>query len=116
MCPSYMVTLEEEHSTRGRANLLRLAMTGVLPQDELTGDRLYEALDLCVECKACKSECPTGVDMAKLKYEVLAQRNKEHGMPLRARLFANIATLARLTSPFGADRQRRCRRRRRCAR
>ena len=75
MCPSYMVTHEEEHSTRGRANLLRLAFSGALPHEELTGDRLFEALDLCVECKACAAECPTGVDMAKLKYEVLAQRN-----------------------------------------
>ena len=77
-------------------------MTGVLPQDALAGERLHEALDLCVECKACKAECPTGVDMAKIKYEVLAQRNKEHGTPLRAKLFANIATLAKLTSPFAS--------------
>jgi FAD/FMN-containing dehydrogenase/Fe-S oxidoreductase len=101
MCPSYMVTLEEEHSTRGRANLLRLSMSGALPQSELTGDRMFDALDLCVECKACKSECPTGVDMAKLKYEVLAQRNKAHGVPLRARMFANIALISKLTAPFG---------------
>jgi FAD/FMN-containing dehydrogenase/Fe-S oxidoreductase len=102
MCPSYMVTREEEHSTRGRANLLRLTFAGTLPHSELTGDRLFEALDLCVECKACKNECPSGVDMAKLKYEVLAQRNQARGVPLRARLFAHIALLSRLTSPFGA--------------
>jgi len=101
MCPSYMVTLEEEHSTRGRANLLRLAMSGALPREELTGDRLFEALDLCVECKACKSECPTGVDMAKIKYEVLAQRNELKGVPLRARLFAQINAVSRYTSPVG---------------
>ncbi|HLF76872.1 MAG TPA: FAD-linked oxidase C-terminal domain-containing protein [Dehalococcoidia bacterium] len=101
MCPSYMVTQEEEHSTRGRANLLRLTMSGALPQSELTGDRMFDALDLCVECKACKSECPTGVDMAKLKYEVLAQRNKAQGVPLRARVFANIAMVSKLTAPFG---------------
>ncbi|HWO73218.1 MAG TPA: FAD-linked oxidase C-terminal domain-containing protein, partial [Dehalococcoidia bacterium] len=100
MCPSFMVTREEEHSTRGRANLLRYAFAGTLPHAELTGDRLFEALDLCVECKACKSECPSGVDMAKLKYEVLAQRNLARGVPLRARLFAHISTLARLTAPF----------------
>jgi FAD/FMN-containing dehydrogenase/Fe-S oxidoreductase len=98
MCPSYMATLDEEHSTRGRANLLRLAFSGVLPREELTGDRIHQALDLCVECKACKAECPSGVDMAKLKYEVLAQRHKAHGTPLRARAFANIATLARIGS------------------
>ena len=102
MCPSYMVTREEEHSTRGRANLLRLTLSGALPKDELTGDRLYDALDLCVECKACKAECPTGVDMAKLKYEVLAQRHQAHGVPLRARLFAQINTVSKLTAPFGA--------------
>jgi FAD/FMN-containing dehydrogenase/Fe-S oxidoreductase len=101
MCPSYMVTLEEEHSTRGRANLLRLAMSGTLPQEELTSDRMHDALDLCVECKACKSECPTGVDMAKIKYEVLAQRFAQQGVPLRARLFAQINTMSRLTQPFG---------------
>lgn len=96
MCPSFMVTGEEEHSTRGRANLLRLSFAGVLPPGSLTGDRLYEALDLCVECKACKSECPSGVDLAKLKYEVLAQRNRERGVPMRSRLFAHIALLSRL--------------------
>jgi FAD/FMN-containing dehydrogenase/Fe-S oxidoreductase len=101
MCPSFMVTREEEHSTRGRANLLRLTMSGVLPQEDLTGDRMFEALDLCVECKACKSECPTGVDMAKIKYEVLAQRQEAKGVPLRARLFAQINTMSRLTQPVG---------------
>jgi Fe-S oxidoreductase len=101
MCPSYMVTLEEEHSTRGRANLLRLVFSGALPHEELTGDRLHDALDLCVECKACAVECPTGVDMAKLKYEVLAQRNAAKGVPLRARAFANINTISQLTAPFG---------------
>ena len=98
MCPSYMVTLDEEHSTRGRANLLRQVLNGALPREELTGERLFEALDLCVECKACKSECPSGVDMAKLKYELLAQRYDEHGVPLRARAFAHINLLSRLGS------------------
>ena len=98
MCPSYMVTLEEEHSTRGRANLLRQALNGVIPAEELAGDRIQEALDLCVECKACKSECPSGVDMAKLKYEVLTKHYEEHGLPLRSRMFGRIATL----SAFGS--------------
>jgi FAD/FMN-containing dehydrogenase/Fe-S oxidoreductase len=102
MCPSFMVTREEEHSTRGRANLLRLTFSGALPHDELHGDRLFEALDLCVECKACKAECPSGVDMAKLKYEVLAQRNQALGVPVRARVFANINLLSRLAAPFGS--------------
>jgi FAD/FMN-containing dehydrogenase/Fe-S oxidoreductase len=99
MCPSYMVTLDEEHSTRGRANLLRQALNGVIPAEELSGHRMQEALDLCVECKACKSECPSGVDMAKLKYEVLTKHHEAHGTPLRARLFGRIATLSRLGSP-----------------
>ncbi|HXH22349.1 MAG TPA: FAD-linked oxidase C-terminal domain-containing protein [Dehalococcoidia bacterium] len=98
MCPSYMVTLDEEHSTRGRANLLRLAMSGVLPPSELTGDAIHEALDLCVECKACRAECPSGVDLAKLKYEVLAQRLRARGVPLRSRLFAEIAALSAAAS------------------
>jgi Fe-S oxidoreductase len=94
MCPSYMVTREEEHSTRGRANLLRAAMSGMLPADA-AGDRLYDALDLCLECKGCKAECPANVDMAKLKYELLARYHASHGYPLRARVFAGIQSLNR---------------------
>jgi FAD/FMN-containing dehydrogenase/Fe-S oxidoreductase len=93
MCPSYMVTLEEEHSTRGRANALREALSGRLPKEELTSPRMYEVLDLCLECKGCKAECPINVDMAKLKYEFLAHYYEAHGTPLRARLFANIERL-----------------------
>jgi Fe-S oxidoreductase len=93
MCPSYMVTLEEEHSTRGRANALREALSGRLPKEALTSPRMYEVLDLCLECKGCKAECPINVDMAKLKYEFLAHYYTAHGMPLRARLFANIERL-----------------------
>ena len=95
MCPSYMVTKDEEHSTRGRANLLRQALNGTLPAQELTGERIHAALDLCVECKACKSECPSGVDMAKLKYEVLTKYHEAHGVPWRARAFAHINALSR---------------------
>ncbi|MDA1147727.1 MAG: FAD-binding protein, partial [Chloroflexi bacterium] len=101
MCPSYMVTLDEEHSTRGRANLLRQALNGVLPAEELAGERIQEALDLCVECKACKSECPSGVDMAKLKYEVLTKHHEAHGLPLRSRMFGRIATMSALGSRVG---------------
>jgi len=100
MCPSYMVTREEEHSTRGRANLLRAVLSGALPAAELTGRRLYEALDLCLECKGCKGECPANVDMAKLKYEFLAGYHEANGLPLRARLFAHVRTLNRLGSPL----------------
>src|SRR4051794_7315042 len=71
MCPSYMVTRDEEHTTRGRANALRLVMSGALPADGLANETLREALDLCLQCKACKSECPSNVDMAKLKAEFL---------------------------------------------
>jgi len=101
MCPSFMVTHDEEHSTRGRANLLRQALNGALPRSELTGDRIAEALDLCLECKACKSECPSGVDMAKLKYEVMTQRHREHGLPLRDRVFGRIGTFNRLARRLG---------------
>ena len=100
MCPSYMVTLDEEHSTRGRANALRAAINGHLPADALTSPRMYEVFDLCLECKGCKAECPSNVDMAKLKYEFLAQYYARHGTPLRARLFANIEMLNRLGCAF----------------
>ncbi|MXW25573.1 MAG: FAD-binding oxidoreductase, partial [Dehalococcoidia bacterium] len=99
MCPSFMVTGDEEHSTRGRANLLRQALNGALPIEDLTSERMHEALDLCVECKACKTECPSGVDFAKLKYEVQAQSSAAHGAPLRDRAFARIRGLSGLTSP-----------------
>ena len=95
MCPSYMVTRDEEHSTRGRANALRAAMSGALPADALTSRRLYDVLDLCLECKGCKAECPSNVDMAKLKYEFLDKYYKANDYPLRNRIFGNIATLSR---------------------
>ena len=100
MCPSYMVTREEEHSTRGRANLLRAVLSGAMPGESLTSPRLHDALDLCLECKACKAECQTGVDMAKLKYEFLDRYHKVHGLPMRDRLFANINSMSRLGSRF----------------
>ncbi|MBI3455448.1 MAG: FAD-binding protein [Candidatus Rokubacteria bacterium] len=98
MCPSYMATLDEEHSTRGRANALRAVLSGKVPASDFTGRRLYEVLDLCLECKACKAECPANVDMAKLKYEFLAHYYRAHGLPLRNRLFGHIHRLARLGS------------------
>jgi len=94
MCPSYMATLDEEHTTRGRANVLRAALSGSLP-DGLESEEVYRAMDLCLECKACKAECPSSVDMAKLKYEFLAHYYEQHGYPLRARLFADIARISR---------------------
>lgn len=98
MCPSFMVTREEEHSTRGRANALRAAMSGRLPETELTGERMYKVMDLCIACKACKSECPSSVDMGKIKVEYLAQYHKANGTPLRTRMFGNIARLSKLNS------------------
>ena len=100
MCPSYHATLEEEHSTRGRANALRAALSGDLPPEELTSRRMYDVLDLCLECKGCKRECPSNVDLAKIKYEFLAHYYEKHGTPLRAKLFANIETLNRWGSRF----------------
>jgi FAD/FMN-containing dehydrogenase/Fe-S oxidoreductase len=96
MCPSYMATKDEEHSTRGRANALRAVLSGRLPAKEFTGKRLYEVMDLCLECKGCKAECPSNVDMAKLKYEFLHHYYQANGLPLRNRLFGRIARMNRL--------------------
>ena len=95
MCPSYMATRDEEHSTRGRATALRAAMSGALPADSLTGKRLYDVLDLCLECKGCKAECPSNVDMAKLKYEFLDMYHRSNGFTLRDRIFGNIGSLSK---------------------
>ncbi|MFQ5789692.1 MAG: FAD-binding and (Fe-S)-binding domain-containing protein [Acidobacteriota bacterium] len=96
MCPSYMVTLEEEHSTRGRANALRAVLDGRLPPEELTGERLYQVMDLCISCKGCKAECPSSVDMARLKSEFLALYHREHPFSLRDRLFVQAETAGKL--------------------
>ncbi|MGH7391794.1 MAG: FAD-binding and (Fe-S)-binding domain-containing protein [Candidatus Rokuibacteriota bacterium] len=98
MCPSYMATKDEEHSTRGRANALRAVLSGKVPPAEFTGTRLYEVMDLCLECKGCKAECPANVDMAKLKYEFLHHYHRANGLPLRNRLFGHIARLNALGS------------------
>ena len=88
MCPSYRVTADEQHVTRGRANTLRLALTGQLGPDALASDAMRDTMALCVGCKGCKRECPTGVDMARMKIEHLHQRRKRHGPGLRDRLVA----------------------------
>jgi FAD/FMN-containing dehydrogenase/Fe-S oxidoreductase len=98
MCPSYMATRDEEHSTRGRANALRAVLSGRMAATEFHGKRLYEVMDLCLECKGCKAECPSNVDMAKLKYEFLHHYYKANGLPLRNRLFGHIERLNRLMS------------------
>lgn len=95
MCPSFMVTREETHSTRGRANVLRLAMTGRLGETGLGDESVYAALDLCLECRACKAECPVGVDVARFKSEFLADYWQRHGTPLSTRLLGNVRGVAK---------------------
>ncbi|MFB6161471.1 MAG: FAD-binding and (Fe-S)-binding domain-containing protein, partial [Haloferacaceae archaeon] len=99
MCPTYRASEEEVQTTRGRANMLRAAMSGELDEDELHTDRFQEeVLDLCVGCKGCANDCPTGVDMAKLKAEVKHRHHERTGTGVRERLFANVETLSRVGS------------------
>jgi FAD/FMN-containing dehydrogenase/Fe-S oxidoreductase len=98
MCPSFMVTGDEEHSTRGRANALRAALSGNLDFKEFTSKRMFNVMDLCIECKACKAECPSMVDMAKIKFEFLTQYYDKNRIPLRTRLFGNIRNMSRIFS------------------
>ncbi|REK17518.1 MAG: FAD-binding oxidoreductase [Planctomycetota bacterium] len=98
MCPSFMATRDEEHSTRGRANALRMVLSGALPPAELTGKRLFDTYELCLGCKACKAECPSNVDVAKLKMEFLNGYYREHGAPLGVRMMAHAARLNKLGS------------------
>ena len=101
MCPTYRASKEEIQTTRGRANMLRAAISGDLDEGEIHTDRFQEeVLDLCVGCKGCQSDCPTGVDMAKLKTEVKHQHHEAEGVTLRERLFSNIDALSRLGSLF----------------
>ncbi|HET9661260.1 MAG TPA: FAD-linked oxidase C-terminal domain-containing protein [Thermomicrobiales bacterium] len=101
MCPSYMATKDENDTTRARANALRNALAGnIFEPADMTSKSTYEVMDLCLSCKACKTECPSSVDMAKLKTEFLAQYYDVHGTPLRAKLFGKIHTLSRLGSTF----------------
>ena len=100
MCPSFMATKDENDSTRGRANALRNALAGnVLTPADFADKKTYETLDLCLSCKACKTECPSSVDMAKIKTEFLAQYHEKHGTPLRARMMGHIHTISRIASP-----------------
>jgi len=100
MCPSYMATREEADSTRGRANVLRLAISGKLNESGLGDEGVYSVLDLCLECRACKSECPVGVDMARFKSEFLADYHARHGTPLADRALGGIAALSEWGSRF----------------
>jgi FAD/FMN-containing dehydrogenase/Fe-S oxidoreductase len=94
MCPSYRVTRDETHVTRGRANALRLAISGQLGPDALTSPEMKQAMDLCVGCKACQRECPTGVDMARMKVEFLHHYHSRHGRSLKDRLVAHLPRYA----------------------
>ncbi|HEY2007365.1 MAG TPA: FAD-binding and (Fe-S)-binding domain-containing protein [Rhizomicrobium sp.] len=100
MCPSYRATRDEQHVTRGRANSLRLALSGQLGEGAFTSDEMLETMKLCVSCKACKRECPTGVDMARMKIEVLSARLKARGLSLRDRLIAGLPAYAPLAARF----------------
>jgi Fe-S oxidoreductase len=101
MCPSYRVTRNERDVTRGRANTLRLALSGQLGPDAFISDEMLDTLKLCVSCKACRRECPTGVDMAKLKTEVLYQRAKQKGVSRQQRLIAELPRYAPYASRAG---------------
>jgi Fe-S oxidoreductase len=100
MCPSFMATRDEAHSTRGRANALRLALAGQLGQAGLADEGVREVLDLCLECRACKSECPVGVDVARMKSEFLSAYHRSHGTPLQARALGHVDRLAVWGSRF----------------
>jgi Fe-S oxidoreductase len=100
MCPSYRVTRDEKHLTRGRANTLRLALSGQLGPEGLLHEEVREAMELCVSCKGCKRDCPTGVDMARMKIEFLAQDRKRNGATLKDRLVAQLPDYAATASKF----------------
>jgi Fe-S oxidoreductase len=98
MCPSYRVTRDEQHLTRGRANTLRLALSGQLGANAFTSEAMYATMDLCVGCKGCKRECPTGVDMARMKIEFLSHYKTRHGYTLQDRLIAHLPEYAAAAS------------------
>ncbi len=98
MCPSYMATRDEKDTTRGRANTLRLALTGRLAEAGLDDKGVLDVLDLCLECRACKAECPVGVDVARFKSESLARHWRTHGIPLGKRVLGNVHLLSKAGS------------------
>ncbi|MFD1600915.1 FAD-binding and (Fe-S)-binding domain-containing protein [Halobellus rarus] len=100
MCPTYRAADEEIQATRGRANMLRQAMSGDLPDDPTDDEFVTEVMDLCIGCKGCANDCPSEVDMAKLKAEVTHAHHEEHGSSFRSKLFANVDTLAKVGSAF----------------
>lgn len=102
MCPSYIATRDEKDTTRARANMLRAIVSGTLPQDTISSQEMHEVFDLCLSCKACKSECPSSVDAAKMKLEVLGHYHAKHGFSLRDRLFGYVHKMSRYTSAMPA--------------
>jgi len=98
MCPSYRATRDEQHLTRGRANTLRLALSGQLGAEALASPAVRDAFDLCVSCKGCRRECPTGVDMAKMKIEFLHHWQRAHGLSLKERVIAHLPRWAPLAA------------------
>ena len=98
MCPSYIATKDEMDTTRARANVFRAVVSGKLPMDAMTSEEMYEVFDLCLSCKACKSECPSSVDAAKMKLEFLAHYHGEHGYSVRDRLFGYVHEMSQFTS------------------
>jgi len=100
MCPSYQASYDERHTTRARAQGFRAFFNAKMDASELTGKGLYDVLDLCIECKGCKKECPSQVDMAKMKSEFLYHYQKKHGKTFRSRLFANVGLVNRIGSIF----------------
>lgn len=100
MCPSYMATGDETHTTRARANALRVSLSNRGLLHGLQDDHLSEVMDLCLSCKACKTECPTGVDMARLKAEYLSHRNLIHGASVRSRWIAEMPDRLKIASRF----------------
>ena len=102
MCPSFQVTRDEYDTTRARAQALRAIIHGHLPKEAMADRELYDILDLCLQCKGCKTECPSQVDMAKMKSEVLYQYQEKHGYSLRTRIFGHLGTISRFFSPLAS--------------
>ena len=100
MCPSYRVTKDEKDSPRGRANTLRLALTGQFKNDALTSNEMFETMKLCVSCKACKKECPTSVDISKMKIEIERLRHEKYGLSLSQKLVAYLPKYSKYLSYF----------------
>ncbi len=102
MCPSYNATKDEKDTTRARANMLRAIVSGTLPPDAISSQEMHEVFDLCLSCKSCKSECPSSVDAAKMKLEVLGHYHAKHGLSIRDRLFGYVHEMSRYTSVLPA--------------